>query len=254
MYTKQERQKLLEKIEEFMVEDPGIEGLVRIGSCAQDFKDLYSDIDLMAGCYAGTVLEIVKQRLTGFFTESGAFYIDSREWGSVALGLSAYWENGLSVDLSFMHTEQMVIRSARHKLSFRKTVHFSKVYTQKCLDFDSTPSQPVENNDHAFVYCLRKAEIAICRGEWIYADMMLGEARQLILRIQAAKEGRNIHQFKAWNSLEKVFLERLEDTYPMVRNREELTRAKECILAIYKATVANFDVIQEKLLSCCDDK
>ena len=51
MYKATDRVRLLNRIIDFMRDSSAFEGLLQIGSGAVGFADIYSDIDLMAGCY-----------------------------------------------------------------------------------------------------------------------------------------------------------------------------------------------------------
>ena len=51
MYKATDRERLLNRIISFMRDSSAFEGLLQIGSGTVGFADIYSDIDLMAGCY-----------------------------------------------------------------------------------------------------------------------------------------------------------------------------------------------------------
>ena len=51
MYKATDGVRLLNRIIDFMRDSAAFEGLLQIGSGAVGFADIYSDIDLMAGCY-----------------------------------------------------------------------------------------------------------------------------------------------------------------------------------------------------------
>lgn len=67
--------------------------------------------------------------------------------------------------------------------------------------------------------------------------MALGTARQILLAVEAVAEGKKLHQFKAYNTLVKPFLDRLEETYPQSRTHEDMHTAKEKLLVLYLETV-----------------
>lgn len=125
MYKATDRDRLLNRIISFMRDSSAFEGLLQIGSGAAQFADIYSDIDLMAGCYDADCVKDANQQLQQFFTELGACYIEKRAWTSTALGLSVYFEDGLSADISFMPTPELPIRSPQHKVVFAKTENFT---------------------------------------------------------------------------------------------------------------------------------
>ena len=100
MYKATDRERLLNRIISFMQDSSAFEGLLQIGSGAVGFADIYSDIDLMAGCYDADCVKAADQQLQQFFTELGACRIEKRAWTSTALGISIYFADGLSSDIS----------------------------------------------------------------------------------------------------------------------------------------------------------
>lgn len=250
MYTEKEREDLLAAVTACLESDDNFEGLVQMGTGAEGFRDIYSDIDLMAGCRD---VNAAKIKLYAFFADLDAVYIDRRQWSETVLGYSAYWENGLSVDISFMPTDQIPIRSDRIRVIFSKTVGFEN-QIRWGLNTLRIPSVD-DSVHHPFIYALRRCEIAIARGEYIYADMALAEARGVLLRIESAREVKRINGPKEYNKLDDAFLAELEKTYPAQRNQIGLCRAKDALLLLYLNTVGKcdfltFDDCQLKLLGC----
>ncbi|MBR4290904.1 MAG: hypothetical protein IKT52_09745 [Oscillospiraceae bacterium] len=252
MYTAMDRNILLESIVQFMRDADEFEGLLHIGSGSVGYTDIYSDIDLMAGCPNATDIPSAHKKLSVFFRTLEPVYVDQRKWSETVLGLSVYFENGLSVDISYMPTNELKIRSPYWKVLFSKNTGFSNML--ECCGY----ANPVTIDDsvhHRFIFALRRCEIALCRSEYVYADMALTEARQILLTVEAAREGKKLHQFKAFNTLDIAFLNRLEQTYPTSRNCAGISNAKKHILELYLDIVAHcdfltFDGVQLKLLNC----
>ena len=251
MYTEDDRNNLLEQITEFVKSAPEFEGLLQIGSGAVGYTDIYSDLDFMAGCTDAESVPTANDKLISFFDGMDCVCIDHRRWSSTVYGLSAYFENGLSVDISFMPTNEIKIKSPRWKILLSKSTGFSSsVERQANISFGG-----IDNSiHHKFVYALRRCEIALCRGEYIYADISLSEARQLLLLVEVACEGKKIHQFKAFNTLAPAVLEQIDKTYPVQRDSNGLKEAKENLLSLYLDVVnrcnsLTFDEIQLKLLN-----
>ena len=126
MYKGTDRERLLNRIVDFMRNNSAFEGLLQIGSGAAQFADIYSDIDLMGGCYDAECVKDADQQLQQFFAELGACHIEKRAWTSTVLGLSVYFEDGLSADISFMPTPELPIRSPQHKVLFAKSDNFTE--------------------------------------------------------------------------------------------------------------------------------
>ena len=257
MYKATDRERLLNKIISFMRDSSEFEGLLQIGSSAIGFADIYSDIDLIASCYDADCVKAANQQLQQFFVELGACHIEKRAWTSTALGLSVYFEDGLSADISFMPTPELPIRSPQYKVVFVKTDNFTDAVNAGAQRFaERSKRYGLDDSVHyRFINELRYVEIALLREQFIFADMALGNARHLLLSVEAVAEGKKLHQFKAYNSLARNFLDRLEETYPRSRTYEDMHTAKEKLLALYLETVNSseyltFDDSLLKLLGC----
>lgn len=233
MYTAEDRLALLDRILAFVKGNPEFVGLVQIGSGAAGFADIYSDIDLMAGCVDALSVKAAGEKLRDFFDELGAVYVDHRQWAPTVLGFSAYFENGLSVDLSFMPAAEIPIMSKQWRLLWSLEDGLEAALVQKT----EALATEEEVNHHRFFFTLRKAEIAILRGNYIYAEIALSDARQMLLRMEAMAEGRKIHEFKAYHTLKPDFLADLHGTYPGGLNQAALTGTKDALLALYVRTV-----------------
>ncbi len=257
MYKATDRERLLNRIISFMRDNNAFEGLLQIGSGAAQYADIYSDIDLMAGCYGADCVKAAEQQLQQFFSELGACYIEKRAWTSTVLGLSVYFEDGLSTDISFMPTPELPIRSPLHKVVFAKTDSFTDTVNAGAKQFAEHFQQyDLDNSIHyRFIHEVRYVEIALLREQFIFADIALGNARQLLLAVETVIEGQKLHQFKAYNTLSQPFLDRLEETYPRSRCFEDISVGKDKLLALYLDTVRNngyltFDNSLLKLLGC----
>ena len=156
-----------------------------------------------------------------------------------------------------MPTPELPIRSPQHKVVFTKTENFTDSVNAGAQRFKERSQQyGLDDSIHyRFINELRYVEIALLREQFIFADIALGNARQLLLSVETVAEGNKLHQFKAYNSLFQAFLNRLEETYPRSRTYEDMHTAKEKLLALYLETVNGseylaFDDSLLKLLGC----
>ncbi len=257
MYKSPDRERLLNRIIIFMRDSSAFEGLLQIGSGAVGFADIYSDIDLMAGCYDVDCVNAANQQLRKFFAELGVCHMEKRAWTSTALGISVYFENGLSADISFMPTPELPIRSPRYKVVFAKTENFTDAVNTGAQRFSERSRRyGLDDSIHyRFINELRYVEIALLRGQFIFADIALGNARQILLSVETVAEGKKLHQFKAYNTLSQTFLDCLEETYPRSQSREDMRIAEGNLLALYLETVESSDFLifddgLLKLLGC----
>ena len=246
MYNPEERKQFMNSIIAFMEESPFFEGLVQIGSGAVGFADIYSDIDFMVGCYDISCVKKADAALTDFFTSIGAKHIEKRCWTNSAFGISAYFENGLSTDISFMPTDEIPVRSSFCKIIFSKTENFTVTINNRIEKFKQQPQNSVIDNSvhYRFINELRYTEVALLRKNFIFAEISLGNARQLLLTVEAFIEGKKLHQFKAYNTLSEDFIKKLKESYPKNLTFEELSIAKENLLALYLETVKNSKILK----------
>lgn len=238
MYTEKDRHQLLNQIVAFVKNNREFACLLQIGSGVDGFADIYSDIDLMAGCMDAASAESANCKLCDFFNINGAVYIDHRKWSASVYGISAYFENGLSVDLSFMPVADIPIRTDHWKLLWTTDADIQTALLKK-TDNITNSVHVTEQQHHKFFFTLRKAEKEILRENYIYADIAINEARQMLLMIEAMIEKKKTHQFKAFHTLNQDFLCALQKTYPKERNRSQLIEAKDNLLSLYIRTIEN---------------
>ena len=244
MYSEQERTQFLNQIEAFTKDHSEFICLLQIGSGVDGFSDLYSDIDLMAGCADKAAVDTANKNLRSFFIDCGAIYLAHRKWSEDILGISVYFANGLSADLSFMPVSQIPIATNRWKMLWSRQHNLETELRKRGNQLPPNHSFINDQFHHNFFYALRKTEIAIERSNYIYANIALSEARQQLLKLQAIVEGRNIHQFKAFHTLSRDFLKALEYTYPKSRDAVEFIRAKEALLSCYVQIIEHNDLCQ----------
>ncbi len=252
MYAETERDTLQNQIFNFIESHSEFEGLIQIGSAAQGFTDIYSDIDLMAGVFSAEDIPNVNEKLFAFFTDLGASYIEKRAWTSTALGISAYFSNGLSVDISFMPTDDIPIKSPSYKTVISKSEKFSETVLKSAAKLPQKSKYGINDSIHyRFINELRYAEIAILRGQIFFADITLSNARQLLLAVETVRENKKLHQFKAYNDLDSDFLNELKLTYPKLHTSDAINESKNQLLALYRKTVDKCDFLNfdDKLLS-----
>ncbi len=241
MYSLEDRSHLLDQIVEFMQSSTNFEGLLLIGSGAVGFTDIYSDIDLMAGCIDADSIKNASTQLDHFFNELAALHIEHRAWSDTVLGISVYFPNGLSCDISFMPTEEIPLRTERYCVLFSKSNRFIQQVDQQSFLLQHTHNQLDNSIHYRFVNELRYCEIASLRGNYVFAEIALGNARKILLMVEAKNEGKKTHQFKAFNTLYSEFLADLADTYPKSKSVESFQISASNLLEMYLDAVQKCD-------------
>jgi len=246
MYTIEERELFCNQTIDFFRSSELFEGVVQLGSGTIGYKDEYSDIDLMAAIYNRDDLEFSKAVLIKFFQDLGAGYINEIVWTETVLGVSVYFTNGLGMDVSFGPTNNLVVQSPQWKIALDKTgklTDFIEEENRKFVKYYSNYGID-DSINYRFINALRRYVIAIKRCNYIYASNMLNEARQCVLDIQALKEGKKVHQFKAYNDLNKDFLSKIANTFPLEISESSLNDARNHIYKLFFEVVGNSNTIK----------
>ena len=92
-----------------------------------------------------------------------------------------------------------------------------------------------------FIYLIRKIKIALYRNNDIYAYQLLNDARYQLMNIEGIKEKQKMHEFKAYNELDKSFLEEIYLTIPNSIEKQEIERCYKILLEMRK----NFERISK---------
>ncbi len=87
--------------------------------------------------------------------------------------------------------------------------------------------ETIENNNLIIetTYLLRRSLIELARGNMIYAANLTNEIREYILIIECLIEGKKVHQFKNYSSLNEEFKLKLTKTYVGNLNKVDILRA-----------------------------
>ena len=66
---------------------------------------------------------------------------------------------------------------------------------------------------------------------------MLDILRDTTLNLQILNENKKLHQFKAYHTLEKEFINELEKSYPKSTDQTEILRAVRAITQLFKRVI-----------------
>lgn len=236
MYTIKERDSFFEHIIKSIENSHNIIGTYLIGSSSIGFNDIYSDCDFMMAYSDDAEVSNVRDEILSFFNHDDVGYIMERKWSDKIWGISVYMKNGLSSDISFGPLNELKIKSLQISVGvdtndFLLTKHLSEgkaIFEEKYSNYN------IDNKiNWEFMYLIRKYLIAIKRNNLIYAYSLLNDARMIVLKLEAFNEGKKLHEFKAYNELDKKFLLETEKTIPNGICIDELNRCKDLILDIF---------------------
>lgn len=252
MYNETDRENLYNDIINKINNCDLLEGAYKIGSVSNGYRDIYSDIDLMIAYKENEDVLFVQNSIIKFFDNYEIGYINKRQWTDTIWGISVYLKNGLSLDISFGPLKELKISSNQIDIAIDKYGKVKEEFDKKMNEFKLNPNKyKIDNQINVmFMYLLRMFLIAIKRKNYFYAYIMLNDARKIIMDIQALNEDKKLHQFKAYNELNKEFLNELKNTIPKDISEEELVKKYELILNLYMKTIKECKNLQfdEKLM------
>lgn len=239
MYTETERQDYYDRVLAFLRGSSLFEGAVQIGSGTYGYTDMYSDIDLMAACTPDTDIQKANEALTEFFINTGASYIWERTWTASVSGVTAYFKNGLNIDISFGPTKELELCSPLWKIVLDKTGQLARHCNEDYIIFLEQFSDYGISEMTVFgcLNALRRFGVALKRGDFIYAANMLNEARDYTVKIVVANEGLKVHQFKSFTSLPEGVRAEITATYPKELDYDDIKKAGDRLLSMLKQAV-----------------
>ena len=242
MYTEKERKDFLDQILSGVKQSSNLLGTYLIGSSSIGFNDIYSDCDFMMAYKDDADVNEVRNEILSFWNEEDVGYLMERKWSPTIWGISVYFKNGLSADISFGPLSEL--RMASNQISVGvDTDGLLEQHLQQGLERYNQKVAAAAAYDDGWetMYLIRKIKIALERKNYIYAYQILNDARLLVMNIEGRKENQKMHQFKAYDKLDKEFLEKIMLTIPKNVNREELERCYKELLNIYYEIVESFD-------------
>ena len=240
MYTEKEREDFFNKILLRVKKSTNIIGTYLIGSSSIGFNDIYSDCDFMMAYKEDANVEDVRNEILSFWNEEAVGYIMERKWSSTIWGISVYFKNGLSADISFGPLKEL--RIASHQISVGvDTDGQLKDYLKPAIEHFEEKMVKFYDDGWEFMYLIRKIKIAIERNNMLFAYQVLNDARMMVMNAEGRKEKQKMHQFKAYDNLNKEFLERITYTIPKDLSREEIEKCYTELLNIYYSIKENFD-------------
>ena len=237
MYTEDERMMYFQEITTQLKVIPDVGGIVQIGSGTIGYTDEYSDIDLMIATNEN-ILE-VKKTIIEILNKMRAFFIKEGKFSEEIFLLIPFFKNGLEMNISILPLELLNVKSPLWKIIFDRNGDVTKKMEEENDKFVAQ-QQPYMKSyaiDFEFAYHLRKLNIELVRGNYIYAMKMLDILRDTTLNLQILNENKKLHQFKAYHTLQKEFINELDKSYPKSTDKTEILRAARAITQLFKRVI-----------------
>jgi len=237
MYTEDERTMYFQEITTQLKAISDVVGIVQIGSGTIGYTDEYSDIDLMVATNEN-ILE-VKNVIISILNKIGALFIKEGKFSDKIFLLIPFFKNGLEMNISILPLELLNVKSPLWKIIFDQKGNVTKKMTEENDKFVAQQQPYMQSYaiDFEFAYHLRKLNIELIRGNYIYAMKMLDILRDATLNLQILNENKKLHQFKAYHTLQKEFINELEKSYPKNTDKTEILRAAGAITKLFKEVI-----------------
>ncbi|RSD28748.1 aminoglycoside 6-adenylyltransferase [Mesobacillus subterraneus] len=217
MYTAEERNAFFETTVERLKASNYIEGIIQLGSGVIGYKDELSDIDLMVAATKPETVEETRDFVRDtLVSEFHPLYIKEKQLRENVYLLIVFMENSLEFNISIVPRESLKVKSPLWKVITDKSGLVSERMNREDAKFQDRAVQYDVNEDAVFefVYCALRMEKELRRNNLIYALKMLEMMRDVVLQVQALNEGKKLHQFKAYDTLNPKFIEAYLSTYP----------------------------------------
>ena len=164
-----------------------------------------------------------------------------RKWSNKIWGISIYFKNGLSIDISFGPLEELKIKSNQISVGADTDDLLKKHLKNQIKTLDYKIDQKI---NWEFMYLIRTFLISIKRNNLIYAYSILNDARRIVMNLQGLNEGKKMHQFKAYNELDEKFNEKILKTIPTKIQLEELEKCKDNLLKLFYETICKSEKVK----------
>ena len=240
MYSLEDRDKFFNNIIDNVKKSKRLIGTYLIGSSSIGFRDIYSDCDFMMAYKKNAKVEDVRKEILSFFNKKDIGYIMERKWSDTIWGVSIYMKNGLSSDISFGPLDELKIRSNQIAVGV-DTKNMLKKHMEEYVKSVKPKELDLDNIGWNFMYLLRKISIALERKNNVYAYQLLNDARLEVMNLEGHHEKMKMHEFKAYNELDKNFLKKINKTIPRNTSSREIKRCSKALLNIFNSLPFKFD-------------
>lgn len=231
MYSSEDRELYFISLVNMLKQSNSIEGIIQLGSGVTGYRDNYSDIDLMVS--TASDVEDAKKIVAQTLKELGVIFIKEVSLQEDIYLLIAFLQNGLELNVSVLATTKLNVKSPLWNLVYDQSGQVERKMNDEYSRFVEKPLMIDEDIAFQFTYFLKKFNIELKRNNMIYALQMLEEMRKLTLQIQAFKEEKKLHQFKAYETLDESFIHTFLDTYPENTTNEIVIQAAEKVRELF---------------------
>jgi hypothetical protein len=239
MYSESERESYFQEVTSQIAAISNVEGIIQLGSGTLGYTDAYSDIDLMIATTEQFI--DVKEKLITVVRDMGAFYVKEYKFSEEIRLIIPFFQNGLEMNISVLPVRLLTVKSPLWKIQFDRHGQVGEKMTEENTRFHTQVAPYLQPYDigSEYAYLLRKVRIELRRGNHFYAMQMLEELREKVLTMQIIKEDKKLHQFKAYHTLDPIFLEELSKSYPSKIETLEIWKAADVLTQLFIVVLQN---------------
>ena len=216
-----------------------VEGIIQLGSGVIGYKDEYSDIDLMVATSRVEDAEITKDLVHRTLNNFNPIYIKEKQFSKDIFLVIAIMQNKLEYNVSIVPRELLSVKSPLWKVVVDKTGLVTEKMNTENEHFINKPVKYNVNIDvvFEFVYSASTLGKELKRNNLIYALKMLEDMRDYTLIVQALNEDKKLHQFKAYETLNPIFINAYLSTYPERISVENIKASAEKLKKLFVDTL-----------------
>lgn len=233
MYNESERESYFQEVTSQIKAISDVEGIVQLGSGTVGYTDAYSDIDLMIA--TSEHLNDVKEKIITVVRDMGAIYVKEYKFSEEIRLIIPFFQNGLEMNISVLPVRLLNVKSPLWKIQFDRHGQVEEKMIEENTRFHTQEAPYLKPYDigSEFAYLLRKVRIELHRGNNFYALQMLETLREKAITIQIINEKKKLHQFKAYHTLDPLFLNELSKSYPNKIETAEIWKAADALTQLF---------------------
>lgn len=250
-YSPAERESTLNRLLTALRSDQRIAGLLVVGSGAEGFADVYSDIDL---CAVTTSADDVRPAFQEWGVKIGEMLpvfhsVESVRGANIYLWILLL-ENFLEIDLCFFCLDDLHARRNRWKTVFDRSGRIEDIMQSSWKD------RPKPNLEEIYRYRLGSiwhyisyAAVAVQRNQPWRALYEIGQIRNQTIELHGLREALETKRFRHVDQMSEDFLTSLEQTLILSLRSVNLMNALRAATACFFREARHFDKVLDLKLA-----
>lgn len=240
LFTPERRVEILENLLIFLKTDDQISGVVMVGSTAENFRDNYSDINLLVitadNLPVYPVYHKWKTRFTALYNRLSSF---ETGYDGERYHFGCLLDNYLSLEMHFLKLEKLIAKRKPWQIAFDRVGnlehHLERTYAEEQM---VAPVREYTRIMETIWLPIMKCVAALRRDEIWRALYLLEELRDKAVQIAGMNHGIDTHGFTAVDYLPEMFLVHLRHTIPTSTSTPAIRRAlKTAVVLLFREAV-----------------